>query len=249
MQEMHLVDSRTKRRIACRAGMRRLPNCPRVRRPHRRTRWRDHSVSVVEMAVPAEIPRLVLDLRGDQIPTRAPAADMVDRREPARDIVRLVIGRGRCRDQADMRRHRRQPRDQPDRFQNDLAPCRRPERAAAVQPAAAADRAGVLQEDRVQLAALGGAGHFDIVPENACRCWFRVRMPPARAVRSGSVKKCAKMQLRFHVASAAGHTVDGTCAISGAFVDRSRTGMPSKTGARPPRRAGSSPLPKRKPIN
>src|SRR5581483_9240286 len=51
---------------------------------------------------------------GDEIPAGPAAADRVESRKPARDMIRLVVRGGRRTDQPDMGGHRRQRREQRD---------------------------------------------------------------------------------------------------------------------------------------
>ncbi len=72
---------------------------------------------VLPMLVPPEIPRFRRIAGGDEIPSRAPAADVVERGEFARDVIGLVIGRRRRGDEADALRHHRQRGQQGQRIE------------------------------------------------------------------------------------------------------------------------------------
>ena len=65
----------------------------------------------------AEVVRLGVLARGDQVPAGAAVADVVERGELARDVIGLVVGRRRGRDQADALGHHRQRRQQRDRLE------------------------------------------------------------------------------------------------------------------------------------
>src|SRR4051794_14472506 len=67
---------------------------------------------VLHVVVGAEVPRFVLDLRGDEVPPLTAAADVVDRGEAAGDVVGLVVGGRRRCDQTDACRHRGERREQ-----------------------------------------------------------------------------------------------------------------------------------------
>ena len=54
------------------------------------------AVGMVEMFIPTEVRSLVWISRGDDIPACPPPAEMIQRSEFARDVIRLVVtGRGR----------------------------------------------------------------------------------------------------------------------------------------------------------
>src|SRR5215471_15067936 len=102
------------------------------------------------MLVAAEIHRLVLGLRGDEVPAGAAAADMVDGEEAARDVVRLVVRRRTGRDQADVPGDDTDRRDRADRFDMRLAAALDAERLAAIDRGAAGNGDRVLEEQAVE---------------------------------------------------------------------------------------------------
>ena len=72
---------------------------------------------VLDMVVEPEIERRVGVGGRDDVPARAAVADVVERGEPPRDMVRLVERRRGGRDQADPFRHHRQSRQQRQRLE------------------------------------------------------------------------------------------------------------------------------------
>ena len=73
--------------------------------------------SVLPVLVAAEIPRLHRIAGGDEVPTGAAAADVVQRGELPRDVVGLVVGGGGGGDQPEPLRHHRQRRQQGERVE------------------------------------------------------------------------------------------------------------------------------------
>jgi hypothetical protein len=59
------------------------------------------TVAVLGHVVEAEVLRRITPGAGDDVPAGAAAADVIERREAAREVVRLVVGGRRRRDQAD----------------------------------------------------------------------------------------------------------------------------------------------------
>ena len=74
------------------------------------------SVAVAQphMRVTAKILGLERLHGGNEIPSGPATADHVESRKPARDVIRLVVGRSRRADQPDMGGHRREYREQRD---------------------------------------------------------------------------------------------------------------------------------------
>ena len=157
--------------------------------------------AVLEMLVAAEVHRLVLGLRGDEVPAGAAAADMVDGEETARDVVRLVVGGGAGRDQADVLRDHTQCGDRAHRLDMRLPAALHPERQAAIGRGAARDGDRVLEEQAVEQAALGHARHVDQVLHRQVGLGDRFGMAPARGMAARHAEEGAKAQLasrRFH---------------------------------------------------
>src|ERR1035438_1294271 len=98
MQEVHLVE------VEPNAGLLVAQECiglPTVPQADDNVVEFDRAVvtfRVIDMPGQAKIAGLILDLRGDEIPTRPAATDVIDRGETASDIVRLVISGSRGRD-------------------------------------------------------------------------------------------------------------------------------------------------------
>ena len=129
--------------------------------------------------VEAEILRLVLDLRGDQVPAGAAVADMVDRHEAAGDVVGLVVGRGRRRHEADALGHHGERRQRRRRLElhgaRELGA--RPLAARQLPAARHADR--VLEEDAVELRRFGHLGDVGVALEVHVIGRLGVGMAPA----------------------------------------------------------------------
>ncbi len=151
--------------------------------------------AVLEMGVAAEIHRLVLGLRGDEVPAGAPAADVVDGEETARDVVGLVVGSRAGRHQADMAGDHGKGCNRAHRFDMHLPAVLRPERLAAIDRGAAGDGDAVLEEHAVELAALGHARHVGEVTEVEICFADRVGMTPSCRVTARNAEEGAETQL------------------------------------------------------
>src|SRR5471032_1763058 len=98
------------------------------------------------MLVAAEVHRLVLGLRGDEVPAGAATADVIDGEEAAGDVVRLVVGRRAGRDQADAAGDGAQRRDRAHRLDVRLAAVLLAEDLAAIDRRTARDGDAVLEK-------------------------------------------------------------------------------------------------------
>ena len=145
--------------------------------------------------VEAKILGLVLDLRGHQVPARAAAADMVDRHEAAGDVVGLVVGRGRGRDQADPARHHGQRGERRRRLELDGAREFGAGALAACQGPAAGHAHRVLEEDRVELGGFRHLGDVGVLLEVHIGRGDRIGMTPAGQVIAGHAEEAAKTEL------------------------------------------------------
>lgn len=141
------------------------------------------AVGVREVWRRAEVRRFVGHHRRDEIPPGAPAAQVVERRELAGDVVGRVVGRRRRCDQADVVRDRRQCGEQRERFEGVGA------RAAAERVDVAALRGDhVRDEQRIELAALGCLRHSAEMGEVAVAVRLREGMAPADDVAAAAVQ-------------------------------------------------------------
>jgi hypothetical protein len=144
--------------------------------------------------VEAEILRLVLDLRGHQVPAGAAAADVVDRHEAAGDVVGLVVGRGRRRHEADPLGHHGERRQRRRRLELDRARELGPRPLAARQLPAAGDADRVLEKDAVELRRLGDLGDVGVALEVHVVGRDRVGMAPAREMVARHAEEAAESQ-------------------------------------------------------
>ncbi len=112
------------------------------------------------------------------VPAGPAAAHVVECGEPPSQTVRVVVGGGRCRDQPDVGGRPGQGRDQGDRV----------ERVERAKLGLVLENWMVGEENRVELAALGDAGQFDVVADvgdartrsvsgrrHAASCWPMLR--------------------------------------------------------------------------
>src|SRR5580704_16605871 len=155
----------------------------------------------------AEIARLVLLARGDQIPARPAAAQMIERSEFARDMERLVVaGRG-GRHEADMRGVGGERREQRQRLEiGDIL------RRAAQRLHMRLPHAEIVgQKHHVELAALRGAGDVEIMLEIDAGVRLRAGMPPRRHMMAGRIEEGAEPHLAF-----AGHRYLALTSLRGA---------------------------------
>ena len=153
------------------------------------------ALGVGQVLVEAEILRLVLDLRGHQVPAGAAAADMVDRGEAAGDVVGLVVGRGRRRHEADVVRDHGERRQRRRRLELDGARELGAGALAAGQRAAAGHAHRVLEEDGVELGGLGDLGDVGVLLEVHVRRRDRIGMAPAREMVAGHAEEAAEPEL------------------------------------------------------
>jgi hypothetical protein len=152
------------------------------------------SKSSIQVLVEAEILRLVLDLRGHQVPAGAATADMVDRHEAAGDVVGLVVGRGRRRHQTDPLGHHGERCEGCRRLELDGARELGAGALAACQGAAARDADRVLEEDAVELGGFRHLGDVGVLLEIHVRRGDRVGMAPAGEVIARHAEETAESQ-------------------------------------------------------
>ncbi|GAA0544539.1 hypothetical protein GCM10010390_53340 [Streptomyces mordarskii] len=130
------------------------------------------ALGVAGAVVEAEVGGLDGPGRGDDVPAGPAAADVVDGREPAGEVVRLVVRRRHGRDEADPAGRLGQRGEQRQRLE--LA--RRPELAGT-------DEGRVVREEqRVELGILGELCQLDPVPQVEVGPGIAVREPPRRLV-------------------------------------------------------------------
>ncbi len=151
--------------------------------------------AVLEMLVAAEIHRLVLGLRGHEIPAGAAAADMVDGEEAARDVVGLVVGGRAGRHEADAAGDRAQGGDGAHRLDMRLAPVPDAEGLGAIDGGAAGNGDAVLEEHAVELAALGHARHVGEQAEIEISLADGVGMTPSCRMASRYAEERSETQL------------------------------------------------------
>ena len=153
------------------------------------------ALGVRQMLVEAEILRLVLDLRRHQVPAGAAAADMVDRGEAAGDVVGLVVGRGRRRDEADPAGHHGECGKRCRRLELDGARELGARAFAPRQGAAAGHAHRVLEEDRVELGCFRHLGDVGVFLEIHVGRRHRIGMTPARQMVAGHAEEAAEAEL------------------------------------------------------
>ena len=117
---------------------------------------------------------------------------MVDRGEAPGDVVGLVVGRGRGRDQADAARHHRQGRQRSRRLELDGARELGAGALAARQRAAAGHADRVLEEDRVELGFFRDLGDVGVFLEIHVGRRDRIGMPPARQMVARHAEEAAQ---------------------------------------------------------
>ncbi len=147
------------------------------------------AVFVRRPLVEVEVVCLVLAGGRDDVPTRAPVADVVERGELAGELERLVIGGGRCGDQSDALGEHRDGRKQRDRL----------EVVAGSVAHVASECEAVGKEDRVELPAFGKLCEPRVVAciEGVLRT--AVGMAPGRFVVAGAHQECVEVKLAGHV--------------------------------------------------
>ena len=143
-----------------------------------------------QMVLAAEILRLRVIGRGDQIPAGAAAADQVERGEAACDMIGLVVGRGRGADEADVLRHRRERGQQRHRIDPGHIGGAR-QRLAVV--ALAGQRIG--GEQQVEQPALGRPGGLDIFRKIQSAVGPGILVPPSGDVMRRRAQKHSKLDL------------------------------------------------------
>ncbi len=177
------------------------------------------AIGVREVGRRAEVRRFVGHHRRDEIPPGATAAQVVERRELAGDVVRRVVGRRRGRDQADAMRDGRQRGEQRERLERIGA------RAAAQRiDVAALCGDDVRDEQRIELAALGRLRHPAEMREVAVAVRLRERMAPADHVAAAAVEH----RVEFQGVGAARH--------SAGLLNTCRSRARRRCAARRPRR-------------
>ncbi len=133
----------------------------------------------------AEIERVFVIAAGHHVPAGTAAAQVIERRQHARHRVRLVVGRGRGGDEADMRRHHRQRGQHRERLELVAAGVV----ADQVETIGAGQPDGVGDEQHVHLRALDGLR--DIRPSVSPGCRSRHRPPDAASRRRDNCSRPA----------------------------------------------------------
>jgi hypothetical protein len=139
----------------------------------------------VRRAFDAEVVRLGLARRGDDVPSGPAAADVVQRGELAGHVEGLVVGGGDGRDQADVVGDRGQRGQQGQGLQP----------AERVVPDVAPQGQPVGEEDRVEPAPLGDLGETLVVADVGDVGGGGARVPPGRLVVPDAHQKGVQMQL------------------------------------------------------
>ena len=143
----------------------------------------------------AEAFRFPVRARGDQVPAGAPAADVVERGELARQVERVQIGDGGSGHQADMSGGAGEGGQQGQRLKiiRQGSACQQRGRAFGK-----AHRVG--KEDGVELAPLGHAGQ--VLQRFQLRCFGRIDigMAPGGNVMPDTLQKCAQTHLSLATA-------------------------------------------------
>ena len=136
----------------------------------------------------AVVQRVALVVRGDEIPARAAAAQLVERSELTSERIGFVEGRGRGDDEAEMVGHRGQCRHDGHRLELDhLAHA-----AALVGAARGADGRAVGEEEKVELAALGKLCGLHHLGKARTGMLVRAGVPPRCHVLAGLVHEGAE---------------------------------------------------------
>ena len=143
-----------------------------------------------QVLLAAEILRFGVVGRRHQIPARAAAADQIERREAARDVIGLVVGRRRRADEADVLRHRRERREQ--RHRLDPRDVGRARQGFAIV-ALAGQRVG--RKHQIEQPALGGLRHLDIFREIQPAVRPGILVPPAGDVMRRRPQEHAELDL------------------------------------------------------
>jgi hypothetical protein len=149
---------------------------------------------VVEGRLQPEVLGFQLRPGRHHVPTGAALADQVQGGELAREIVRLVVGGGRRRHQADMPGDHGQGRQQGHRFQLDHVAAGPGERAT--RRVALANAGAVGKEDHVEPAALGDLGALHIMLDVQRAIGRHVGMAPGGRV----ITMAAYRQTESHLA-------------------------------------------------
>ena len=149
------------------------------------------AVGMGQVVLQVEIARLELAGRGDQVPARSPAAQVVQRGKLARNVKGLIeAGRGRAH-QADALGHGRERRQQRERLELRHIAVRGA--AQYLRPVAPGAHT-VGQKQQVKARRLGDLGQLTVVTDVEPRTGHRVRVAPGRDVVAGGVQKGAKAQ-------------------------------------------------------
>ncbi len=163
---------------------------------------------VLHMRVAAEIIRLLLAPRGDDVPADAAFGDVVERGELARDVVGLVVGGRRAGDEAEALRHRGERADHGQRLEHVDA---RVVGELRVVLRRMAHRDAVGPEHEVEAGAFRLPRHLLPEADVHRRIHPRSRHPPARGV--GAVRDDVEPELHLAVLDRhSGVPVRGRCA-------------------------------------
>ncbi|CUI61657.1 Uncharacterised protein [Achromobacter xylosoxidans] len=196
------------------------------------------AAGVLDVLVQVEVLRLALAAGSDQVPARAAAADVVERGELARHVVRLVVGGRNRGDQADFLGHGGQRRQQRQRLEVVAARGARQRRQVGV---AHADRVG--QEDGVELGGLGATRQLGVMAEIDRRVGLGVGMAPGGDVVAGLHQEGAELDL----ARGTGHGDDSSNGVDGNVAGKRNGDLTRPCAARPATAARARRRPRRRP--
>ena len=156
---------------------------------------------VVERCLQAEVLRLVFRPRCDDVPAGTAVADQIQRGKLARQVIRLVVRRGRRRHQTDMPRDHGERRQQRHRLHLDHVRAGAAQRAGRI--VALADAGAVGEEDQIELAALGDLRIAHIMLDMQRAIGWYIRMAPGRRVVAIAADRHAQSHLacRHHASS------------------------------------------------
>jgi hypothetical protein len=169
-----------------------LPAVPEPDRHVGELRGPPVALPVRRVVVEPEVQRGVSPGRGDDVPAGPATADVVQRGEPAGQVVGLVVGGRRGGDEPDPAGHPGQRGEQHGRL----------ERAARTVPGVPPQRGPVGQEDRVEGTALGDLGQVRPVPDVEAGERVAAGKPPRRLVVPAAHQERVEVELPFRT----GHT-------------------------------------------
>ena len=167
-----------------------------------------------------EVERLVLKRGGDDVPTCAAAADVVEGGEAPREVVGRVVGRGRGRDEADSARHHRERGEERQRlgaFSRIVAQVR-------------SDGELVGEEDRVQLTPFRSARELGVVFSRQGVMGLGCRQPPRALVVAGAEQEGVDVKLALSYHAYSFRELEDVVAVSAHTDPRRRRDASSQLG-------------------